>query len=375
MSHTKKLHAIDVKNKVKRIKKLPEYERERQINALYDRIIAEIDAYYVQRDSMRQSEKKSEYQRLYGCIMAEKWTWTDELWLYLAGKEKERHECEANKKLFRKDVKKEVKRIKKLLHQNRDAKYKALHKRVSDEIELTCARIDNDQHSMGKKRKEARRLLYCVTAFPKDYRKSIYKIWDKAFSEVFGIALKPAYVKKEVKRIKKLPKQEYQAEMLKLMQEIEKYIDDKKTMNSAGGCSNIMRSIEAMPKVYKKVLKAKYWSIFYTNMAHVSGLPLPERAQVQVAWEGHVLMIISGAKLFTLPIDRIINMGATSDSYGFRVGVIGGIKMYLTIEYKKEGKTKHIVVYSTAFRATANIIKYFWGVKNLKGIEFVKQEL
>lgn len=288
-------------------------------------------------------------------------------------------------KLRRKDVKKEVKRIQKLPPQLQEEQFEALHKRVSDEIELTCSRIDNEQHSAGIKRKEGRRLLYCVMAFPKDYRISIYKKWDKAFREVYGIALKPDHVKKEVKRIKELPKQAYDAEMLNLMQEIEKYIDDGKSNKSLGGSSNLIRSIEALPKKYEKVLKAKYWSVFYTNMAHVSGLPLPEHAQVQIAWKGQELSLLSGAREFTLPKGRIINMGTTIDSSGVRVGTIGGVgaigttvggtKIYLSIEYEKEGKTKHIVAYSTQVRATTNIVNYFCGVKKLEGVELITQEL
>ena len=61
-------------------------------------------------------------------------------------------------KLKRKDVKKEVKRIKKLPEYERDRQMKALHKRVNDEIESTCARLNNYPY-MGE---EQRRLLSCV---------------------------------------------------------------------------------------------------------------------------------------------------------------------------------------------------------------------
>lgn len=276
-------------------------------------------------------------------------------------------------KLRRKDVKKEVKRIQKLPPQLQEEQFEALNKRVSDEIELTCSRIDNEQHSAGEKRKESRRLLYCVMGFPKDYRKTIYKKWKNTFTKAYGAELNIYYVKREVQRIRLLSKHDYESEMLRLMQEIEAEIGSEETMNNFGGRAAFYRFIESLPLEYEKMLKSKYWNAFYLNMVHVSGLPIPDHADVKIALQEHQLNIISGLKEFALPIDRIINMGATID-YGYH-----STKEYLTIEYEKEGETKHIVTYSNliGFAAKefgADMVKYFREVKKLDD-EVIRQEL
>lgn len=277
------------------------------------------------------------------------------------------------KKLQRKDIKNEVKRIKKLPPEQREEQFEALYKRVSDEIESTSKRIDIEQLSVGEKRKEARRLLYCVMAFTKDYRKSIYKKWKKTFTKAYGAELNLYYVNREVQRIRLLPKHEYESEMLRLTQEIEEHIDCEKTMKNFGGRATFYRFIESLPLEYEKTLKAKYWNAFYLNMVHVSGLPLPEHAEVKIALQEHQLSIISGPREFALPINRIINMGTTVD-YGYYQ-----TKEYLTIEYEKEGETKHIVAYShligfAAKEFGADMVKYFRDIKKLDGV-VIKQEL
>ncbi len=274
--------------------------------------------------------------------------------------------------LHAKDVKNDIKRINMLPPEQREEQLQALLKRVSGEIESTYARIENVQKSAGERRKEVRRLLYCVMAFPKGYRRLIYKEWEETFTEPNGVKLFPYNIEKEVQSLKRLPKHEYEAEMLKLMQDIAEHIDSEISMVSFGGRTKFLRLLETLPLEYGKILKERYWSAFYANMVHVSGLPLPEHAEVKITWQGHELSIISGTKEFVLPIDRIINMGATVD-YGYHQ-----TKEYLTIEYEKEGETKNIVIYSdllgaAAEKFAAEIVKYFDQIKGTR--EMNKQEL
>jgi|GEM_PF-3537106 len=203
--------------------------------------------------------------------------------------------------LRRKYVKKEVKRIKKLPEYERKRQMDALSKRVCDEIESTCARIDNDQHGMGERRKEARRLLYCVMAFPKDYRKSIYKIWDKAFHTVLVV-----------------------------------HYPDK---------VNNTEKVNSTEKI---------------KTAHVSGLPLPEQAEVYVWWQKDKLIFATEATEFSLPAERVMGMGTTGEVVA---ATLGGQKTYFSIEYKKENEIKHIVVRVTYRIEVRVIIDYFNQIK------------
>lgn len=207
--------------------------------------------------------------------------------------------------LRRKYVKKEVKRIKKLPEYERERQMKALYRKVSDEIDSTCARIDNDQHSMGEKRKEVRRLLYCVLVLPKEYRRTTFKKW-KNFS---GKVLLP------------------------------KYTDE---------VNNIVK----------------------TKTAHVSGLPLPEQAEVDVWWQDDKLIFASTATEFSLPVERVMGMGTTKEISAYAVS---GDKTYLTIEYIKEDKIKCIVVRATWKLQVSHLIEYFDQIKGTK--ERIKQEL
>lgn len=207
-------------------------------------------------------------------------------------------------KLTRKDVKKEVKRIKKLPEYEQDRQIEALHKKINDEIVSTCARIDNDKHSMGEKRKESRRLLYCLMAFPKQYRRPLYDIWDRAFGKVL----------------------------------LTKNPDE----------SN-----------FKKV-----------KTAHVSGLPLPEQAEVNVWWQEYKLILASAATEFSLPVERVMGMGLTKELSAY---AISGDKTYLTIEYKKESEIKCIVVRVTWKLEVSRLIDYYNEVKGEREIN--KQEL
>lgn len=206
-------------------------------------------------------------------------------------------------KLTRKDVKKEVKRINKLPEYELDRQMKELHKKVSVEIESTCAKIDNNQYSFVEKARESRRLLYCVMAIPKDYRKSIYELWDKAFGKVLKNPDNINYITK-------------------------------------------------------------------TKTAHVSGLPLPEQAEVNVWWQNDKLMFATEATEFSLPIERVMGMGTTGE---VTAAAIGGQKTYLTIEYRKENEIKHIVVKAIYSLGIREIKKHYDQIKGTR--EANRQEL
>ncbi len=207
--------------------------------------------------------------------------------------------------LKREDVKNEVKRIKKLPPKQREEQFQVFLKRVSDDIESTCVRIDNDQHSAGIKRKEGRRLLYCVMAFPKDYRKSVYEIWDKAFGKVL----------------------------------------QTKDPNEVSNNDKV-------------------------NAAHISGLPLPEQAEVDIWWQDKKLLLASAATEFSLPVERVMGMGITKDTSAYWAS---GDKTYLTIEYKKEDDIKSIVIRARWKTDFNHLIRYFDKIKGTREIN--KQEL
>ncbi len=98
MSDTKKLHATDVKNEVKRIKKLPKHEQEGQMDALYDKIKTEIDTYFDQIDKMNTSERDSEYIRVTDCVREHRWKWEKQLWYYIYDKKSESNKSEEREK-------------------------------------------------------------------------------------------------------------------------------------------------------------------------------------------------------------------------------------------------------------------------------------
>lgn len=219
------------------------------------------------------------------------------------------------KKLIRKDVKKEVKRIKKLPEYERDRQMKTLRKRVIDEIESTSARV-NIYNRFWEKGREAWRLLFCVKVLPKVYRKSIYKIWNKAFGKV----LSPKY-------------------------------NDK---------------VEYAEKTFTN--KVEYTAKIKT--AHVSGLPLPEQAEVYVWWQKDELIFATEATEFSLPAERVMGMGTTGEVVA---AALGGQKTYFTLEYKKENEIKHIVVRVTYKFEVNHLIKYFDQIKGARKIN--KKEL
>ena len=219
MSDTKKLQAIDVKNEVKRIKKLPKEEQEGQMDFLHDKIKAEIDAYYDKIDTMDKSEQNSEYIRLSKCISVLQWKWEKPLREYSYDKNKE---------------------------------------------------------------------------------------WRKR-------------------------------------------AEGKKDTN-----------INASQYIMKKA-----------NTAHVSGLPLPEQAEVDIWWQEDKLIFASAATEFSLPVERVMGMGITMKNTGGALG--SGTWTYLTIEYKKEEEMKYIVVRVRSDYEVSHLIKYLDHIKGTR--EMNKQEL
>lgn len=220
MSDTIKLQAIDVKNEVKRIKKLPEEEQEAQMAVLQARIKTEIDTHHGKMDTMTLSELKSEEIRLTKCISVLRWKWEKPLWEY--------------------------------------------------------------RHDKNKERSERLEILAC----------------EKGTSVNAN-----CYVKK-------------------------------------------------------------------ANTAHVSGLPLPEQAEVDVWWQNDKLIFASAATEFSLPLERVMGMGITMQNTGGALG--SGTWTYLTIEYKKE-EMKYIVVRVRSDYEVSHLIKYFDQIKGTR--ELNKQQL
>jgi hypothetical protein len=219
MADTKKLHAIDIKNEVKRIKKLPKEEQEAQMDILHDKIKTEIDAYYDKMDTMTLSEKKSEDIRLTKCISVFRWKWEKTLWEYRHDKNKERSE---------------------ILRREKD-------------ININASRY---------------------------------------------------------------------------------------TMKKA-------------------------------NTAHVSGLPLPEQAEVDIWWQEDRLIFASASTEFSLPVERVTGIGTTREYVGSDFG--NNPRTYLTIEYKKEDEMKYIVVRVNLKFEVEPLIRYFDQIKGTREIQ--KQEL
>lgn len=87
MSDTKKLQAIDVKNEVKRIKKLPKDEQERQMDILYNELKLDVDNYYNIINHLDEAEVKSEHNRISIALRELKWKWRWEMAKYLTDKD------------------------------------------------------------------------------------------------------------------------------------------------------------------------------------------------------------------------------------------------------------------------------------------------
>lgn len=308
MSDAIKLQAVEVKNEVKRIKKLPKEEREKQMDALHDRIKIEIDDYFDKLGAISLEEQNSEYLRIHWCVSAHKWKWETQLWDYIDGKRNEQSQCGENKKLEVEDVENEVERIKELPKIEQEFQMNGLLNKIRIEIDNYYYLIDTMTES--EQSSEISRISRCISAHL-----------------------------------------EREAQLLK-------YLDDKKSEWSKSAESKHINKNESR-RTIKKV-----------NTAHVSGLPLPEQAEVNIWWQGDKLIFASAATEFSLPVERVMGMGTTEE---VTAASCFGTKVYLTIEYKKEDEIKHIVVYAKWEKDFYNIIKYF---NKIKGTwEINRQEL
>lgn len=103
---------------------------------------------------------------------------------------------------------------------------------------------------------------------------------------------------------------------------------------------------------------------------HESGLPVPQRAHVNIWWQNDELIFFSAATMFSLPVKRVLDMGLTTDSTSYWSS---GYKAYLTITYDKEGEKKFIVVWLKSVLDVTRLIKYFHKIKGAR--EMNKHEL
>ena len=205
-------------------------------------------------------------------------------------------------------------------------------------------------------------------------------------------------VKNEVKRIKKLPKDEQEGQMhvlyntLKL--DIDNYYDIINSLDKSEQREEYNRITKALRQLKWKWrwrmakyvgVKAAAWKSSdefiekdgidmnahkKTKTAHVSGLPLPEQAEVDVWWQDTNLIFASASTEFSLPVERVMGMGTTKEMSAYAVKAD---KTYLTIEYKKEDEIKYIVVRVSWILEVTPLINYFDQIKGLK--ERIKQEL
>lgn len=308
MSDALKLQAVEVKNEVKRIKKLPKQEREKQMDALHDRIKQEIDIYYDEIDTMNLSEQNSEYLRIYRCITAHRLKWELDLTYYLSGKRKEWNKSVESKKLQAEDVENEVVRIKELPEEEQEGQINALFNKIRIEIDDYYYLLDTmteSEHSI-----EYARISRCISAHSK-------------------------------------------REALLL-----EYLDAKKSEWSKSAESKKGSNQNARHYINK------------VNTAHISGLPLPEQAEVNIWWQDDKLIFASAATEFSLPVERVMGMGTTGK---WTADTLASQKTYLTIEYIKEGTIKYIVVRVKFKIDVINLIKFYDKMKGTR--EKFKQEL
>lgn len=308
MSDALKLQAVEVKNEVKRIKKLPKQEREKQMDALHDRIKIEIDDYFDKLGTITLEEQNSEYLRIYRCITAHKLKWELDLTYYLSSKRKEWNKTAENKKLQAEDVENEVERIMGLPEEEQEGQMNALFNRIRIEIDNYYYLLDT--MTTSEQSSEISRISKCISAHSK-------------------------------------------REALLL-----EYLDAKK--------SEWSKSAESKKGTNQNV---RHY-INKVNTAHVSGLPLPEQAEVNIWWQDDKLIFASAATEFSLPVERVMGMGTTRE---WTAATYAGRKVYLTIEYKKEDVTKYIVVCVDWLAEFNHLIKYFDEIKGTR--EMNKQEL
>lgn len=213
-----------------------------------------------------------------------------------------------------------------------------------------------------------------------------------------ALKLQPREVKNEVKRIKKLPKDEQEAQMnvlqSRIKEEMDIYYGRRSTMTKSGQniedirlskCMSVLRWKWEKPLRKYSYDKDKEWKnsvafkenksqntsqymVRKVNTAHFSGLPLPEQAEVYIWWKGEKLFFASAATEFSLPVERVLGMGKTYEKKGY-----GGSSYYLTIEYKKGDVIKSIVVRVNPGAGVNNIITQFDQIKGTR--EMNKQEL
>ncbi len=203
--------------------------------------------------------------------------------------------------------------------------------------------------------------------------------------------LKRKDIKNEVKRIQKLPKYEQKRQMNALCKKV---IDDIETTGTRVKIYNrfwdkkkeamkLLSCVKVLPEDYRKFVYITWDNafnnkvnktvnnvehIFKTKTAHVSGLPLPKQAEVNIWWQGDMLMFASASTDFSLPIERIMGLGTTCLGRDHL-----SISYYLTIEYKKEGEIKCIVVRVTWKHTFDDLIKYFEERRGAR--DKIKQEL
>lgn len=400
MSDAKKLQATDVKIEVKRIKKQPKDEQKERTNALCDRIKTEIDTYYDEMSTMSLSEKKSEYIRITSCIWALRFKWEMELVEYLNKKRSEQSD-EEQKELQAEDIANEVKRIEKLPTEEREAQMEALSEKIKIEIDNYYYLLNT--MTLSEQDREYTRLSRCISA----HSQWEGKLWDyfnakknkkNIIAKIQTGKLRAKDVKIEVRRIEILPldQQEAQMEALcdRIKTEIDTHYDEIDTMTlseQSSGNTRLVRCISALKGKWEKQLRAyesgkksEWWEkksgdsnglyarhyVDKTKTAHISGLPLPKQAEVDIWWQEDRLTLQSQAMEFSLPVERILGMGMTKEVSPY---YSTADKTYFTIEYKKEDEIKSIVVRAMWRLQFNHLIKYFDQIKGTR--EMNKQEL
>lgn len=205
-------------------------------------------------------------------------------------------------------------------------------------------------------------------------------------------------VKKEVKRIKKLPKDEQEGQMdilyNKLKLDVDNHYDIVSSLDESEMNEEYIRIKKALRQLKWKwrwemakyvTKKSNEWissdefvdkygidvnAHKKVKVAHVSGLPVPEKAEVAVWWKDKELYLQTSATRFSLPVERVLGMGTTSER---TADTIDGHNTYLTIEYKKEDEVKSIVVRVTYKAMVSGIIRHFNKTKGSRTIQ--EQEL
>lgn len=305
----KELQAEDVANEVKRIEKLSAEEREAQMEALSAKIRIEIDNYYYLLNTMTLIEQDGEYTRLSRCISAHS-QWEVKLWDYFNAQKSEKNIIAKIKtgKLRAKDVKNEVRRIEILPLDQQQAQMEALCDRIKTEIDMHYDEIDT--MTLSEQSNGNTRLVRCISALKWKWEKQLWAYESAKRSEWR----------------------------------------------------------ERMSEDYTDLYARHY--VDKTKTAHISGLPLPKQAEVDIWWQEDRLILQSQAMEFSLPVERILGLGMTKEVSPY---YSTADKTYFTIEYKKEDEIKSIVVRAMWRLQFNHLIKYFDQIKGTR--EMHKQEL